>query len=393
MRKLTAALIALTVLAMFGCASKEQTGMKIYVQQKLYDKAIEQGATALQQNPQSGDTHYFIGAAYFGKDQELDPEAPGYADSSEKYMSKAYEHFTAAKHYAEADWGLDADNNIVSMFGRHYNLGVIAAKKGDHATAAMEYRLASVGDPENFKGYYAHAGSVWELAREAKKNGDDAEFEELSQVVIDDLDKVIELGTDDQETTIAVYQTMGDVQYYNGHLDKAQVAYQKAIALSPENYNLMITMGERFYNENDYEHAAAMYQDAMSVKERLNLVDPDDASVYSSLGHSLSQLNRREEAIAAYQKVLELTPEDRDTKYNIMVTFYKSGEQAEKDGNTTAAKQYYSRAIEIGNELIGMDPSKPEYWQVRGLCKRGLGDFAGAARDLKEFRDLRSSSE
>ena len=163
--------------------------------------------------------------------------------------------------------------------------------------------------------------------------------------------------------------------------------------LSPENYNLMITMGERFYMEQDYEHAAAMYQDAMSVKERLNLVDADDASVYSSLGHALSQMNRRDEAIAAYQKVLEINPNDRDTKYNIMVTFYKSGDQAEKDGNTAAAKQYYSQAVEIGNELIGMDPTKPEYWQVRGLCKRGLGDFAGAARDLKEFRDLRSSSE
>jgi len=390
MRKVTVALLALAVLGVFGCASKEKTGMKIYVQQKLYDKAIEQGSTALQQNPHDGDTHYFVGASYFGKDQELDPEAPGYADSSAKYMAKAYEHFTAAKSYSEADWGLDADNNIVSMFGRHYNLGVIAAKKGDHTTAAMEYRLASIGDPEDFKGYYAHAGSVWELAREAKAREDDAEFEELSKVVLNDLNKVIELGTDDQETTIAVYQTIGDVQYSNGNLAAAQEAYQKAVAMSPENYNLMITMAERFYNEQDYEHAAAYFQDAMSVKERLNLVDADDASVYSSLGHALSQMNRRDEAIAAYEKVLEIDPTDNNTKYNIMVTYYKSGEQSEKDGNTNAAKQYYSRAVEIGNELIGVDPTKPEYWQVRGLCKRGLGDFAGAARDLKEFRDLRS---
>ena len=81
MRKVTVALVALVVLGIFGCASKEETGMKIYVQQKLYDKAIEQGAQALAQDPQNGDTNYFVGAAYFGKDQELDPESPGYADS------------------------------------------------------------------------------------------------------------------------------------------------------------------------------------------------------------------------------------------------------------------------------------------------------------------------
>jgi tetratricopeptide (TPR) repeat protein len=363
--------------------------MKIYVQQGLFDKAIDQGLTELKTNPQDGDTHYFVGAAYFGKDGQLNPETPGYADSSESYLSKAYYHFSQAKGYSESSWGLDADNNIVSMFGRHYNLGVMAAKRGDHATAATEYRLSSIADPENFKGYYAHGGAVWELAREAKKKGDDAEFEELSAIVLGDLNKVLLLGADDKETTIAVHQTIGDVEYSNGNNQAAQDAYKKAIALSPENYNLMITMAERFYTENDYEHAAGMYQDAMSVKERLNLIDKDDATVYSSLGHSLSQLNRRDEAIAAYEKVLEIDPTDANTRYNIMVTFYKSGEQAEKDGNTTASKQYYNRAVEIGNELIGVDPSKPEYWQVRGLCKRGLGDFAGAARDLKEYRNLR----
>ena len=208
--------------------------------------------------------------------------------------------------------------------------------------------------------------------------------------MLNDLNKVLELGTNDKETTIAVYQTIGDVQYSNGNLEEAQESYKKAVALSPENYNLLITMGERFYREQDYDNAAAYYQDAVSVKERLNLIDSDDAEVYSSLGHSLSQMGRRDEAIVAYEKVLEIDPTDINTKYNIMVTFYKSGEQAEKDGNTQAAKQYYGKAVEIGNELIGVEPGKPEYWQVRGLCKRGLGDFAGAARDLKEFRDLRS---
>jgi tetratricopeptide (TPR) repeat protein len=390
MRKMTVALVALAVLGTFGCASKEQTGMKIYVQQGLYQKAIEQGEQALIQDPQNGDTNYFVGAAYFGKDQELDNEAPGYADSSEMYLTKAYDHFTAAKVYAEADWGPDADNNIVAMFGRHYNLGVIAAKRGDHAAAAAEYRLATIGDPENFKGYYAHGSAVWQLANEAKKNEEDAEFEELSKVVLSDLAKVLEIGADDMETTIAVYQTMGDVHYSNGNLEDAQASYKKAVALSPENYNLLITMGDRFYKEQDYENASAYYQDAMSVRVRLNLVDESDASIYSSLGHALSQLGRRDEAIGAYEKVLEVDPSDIDTKYNIMVTLYKSGEQAEKDGNTAAAKEYYNRAVIIGNELIGVDANKAEYWQVRGLCKRGLGDFAGAARDLKAFRDLRS---
>ena len=102
MLRTTLAIVIALILGILGCASKEKTGMKIYVQQKLYDKAIEQGMAALAQNPDDGDTHYFMGAAYFGKDQELTEESPGYADSSAAWLEKSYSHFTRSKQLAEA---------------------------------------------------------------------------------------------------------------------------------------------------------------------------------------------------------------------------------------------------------------------------------------------------
>src|ERR671936_596979 len=101
MRKSFVGAGTLLVLALVGCASKEATSLKIYVQQKLYDKAIIQGTQALKQDP---------------------------------------------------------------------NNGVIAAKKGDNTTAAVEYHLATLAYPDEFAGYYAHAGALWLLAKEALKN-------------------------------------------------------------------------------------------------------------------------------------------------------------------------------------------------------------------------------
>ncbi|MFQ5599082.1 MAG: tetratricopeptide repeat protein [Candidatus Krumholzibacteriia bacterium] len=393
MRTYTVALIALLIVGIaVGCASKKKTSMKIYVQQELYDKAILNGEQELLVSPEDGDTHYFLGAAYFGKDHKLKPESESYADSSAEYLEKAFHHFTKSKQYAESSWGKDADDNIVSMFGRHYNRGVIATKKSDHATAALEYRLATIADPENYQGYYARAGSLWFLAKDAQKRGDDAEFEEITAAIVKDLDRVIELEPEEKETTIAVHQTKGDVLYKRGDLEGAQAAYKRAVQLDPENYSLMVTMAERFYNEQDWDNAVGYFQDALSVKGRLNLIEPDDSAAYSALGNALSKLDRRDEAIVAYHKALELTPNDAAVLYNIMVNHYKQGDKAEKDGDVPAAKQHYNQAIEIGNELIGMDAKRPEYWQVRGLCKRGVGDFAGAARDLKEFQDLRGGS-
>jgi hypothetical protein len=56
------------------------------------------------------------------------------------------------------------------------------------------------------------------------------------------------------------------------------------------------------------------------------------------------------------------------------------------------AKANCSKCISIGNDVIRIDSSKPEYWQVRGYCKRIMGDTAGAASDLKKFNELRAAS-
>ena len=53
MRKMNCGLAALILVGLsMGCASKEQTSVKIYVQQKLYDKAIAQGEPGAGEEPQ-----------------------------------------------------------------------------------------------------------------------------------------------------------------------------------------------------------------------------------------------------------------------------------------------------------------------------------------------------
>ena len=93
---------ALVLWGLGGCATKEETAIKIYVQQRLYDKAISQGRQALAKSPDNGDTHYFMGVAYYGKDSELKPEEEGYADSSEAFLRLSYDHFMKAKELAAA---------------------------------------------------------------------------------------------------------------------------------------------------------------------------------------------------------------------------------------------------------------------------------------------------
>ncbi len=394
MRKLIlVGLAALALWGLAGCATKEATSLKIYVQQKLWDKAIAQGNQALLKDPNNGDTHYFLGVAYYGKDSDLKPEAPGYGDSSAVYLSQSYQHFVTAKKLAPGAWGKSADDNIVSMFGRHYNRGVIATKKNDHTTAAVEYHLATIADPENYQGYYAHAAAMWPLALEAKGKEDDAKFMELSEVVLKDLDKVLELKPTEKDKLVSTWQTRGEVLYRRGDASGAQESYQKAVELDPENYELMLTVGERFYNANDFENAASYFGQALGIQERLNLIEESDVDAYVALGNAYTKLGKRDEAVDAFEKALKLKPNDPDVMYNIMVSHYKTAEAAEKDGKMDEAKAACSKCIAIGNDIMRIDSSRPAVWQVRGYCKRIYGDTPGAASDLKKFNEMRPAAK
>ena len=395
MRKLILGLAALGVAGLAGCgggsgtSGVSKTSMKIYVQQKLYDKAIAQGMKALASNPNDGDTNYFLGIAYYSKDNELKTESATYADSSEIFLTKAYQFFTKAKEVAAGAWGKSCDDTIVSMFGRHYNRGVIASKKGDNTTAAVEYRLAGIADPENYQGYYAHAAALWPLAMEARNKNDEAKFTELAHAAIKDLDKVLELKPAEKDKIVAVHQTRGEILWKLGQKAESQEAFAKAVELDPENYEMLCTLGERFYNDGDLENAAEYLNSCLSVQERVNAIDASDAETYSVIGSIKTKQGKFDEALASFNQALKLQPESEEATYNVLVTRYKFGDALEKDSKADEAKVQYNEGIKIGSTLIQLNSTKPEYYQVLGYCYRGIGDTARAAIMLKRFNELR----
>jgi tetratricopeptide (TPR) repeat protein len=392
MRKPNVALVVVAAVGLVGCGGGSggvnKTSMKIYVQQKLYDKAIANGRRALATNPNDGDTNYFMGVSFYAKDGELKTESATYADSSEQFVKSAFDYFQKSKQFAAGQWGKSADDNIVSMFGRHFNRGVIAGKKGDNATAALEYRLATIADPENYQGYLMHGYALWPLALDAQKNKDEAKFNEMADAALKDLDKVLELKPPEKDKVITVYQTRGDIQYRRGMKKESMESFQKAVELDPENYELLCTIGQRFFNDSDWESAAEYLGSCLAVQERLNLIDAEDADTYSIMGEIRTKQEKWQEALEGFDKALTLKPDDAEGKYNILVTHFKFGKALETDNKMDEAKVQYNEGIKIGTELIQANTTEAKVYQVVGYCKIGIGDNSGAAIMLKKFREL-----
>ena len=129
-----------------------------------------------------------------------------------------------------------------------------------------------------------------------------------------------------------------------GKFDEAIDAYQKVILLKPDLAEVYSNMGVALKEQGKFDKAIEAHQEALSI-------NPNYAEAYSNIGNTFKNQGKFDDAIEAYQKALSLKPDYACVFSNIGFTFQSKGKLDE--------------AIENYKKSIALDP-----------------DFAGAHKDL-----------
>jgi serine/threonine-protein kinase len=152
-----------------------------------------------------------------------------------------------------------------------------------------------------------------------------------------------------------------------GRFDEAAAAYARAMTLDPTNPELLWRLGDLAFGQKDPKGAEAYYRRAVDAgknewepnmrlggflyrqgryEEALQAYDgaralaPDHARIYANLAAVYHQLDRTDEAAAALQRSLEITP-DTVTYSNLGTLLYFEGRYAE-------AVSAFERGVELG---------------------------------------------
>ncbi|TYQ27619.1 tetratricopeptide repeat protein [Pseudanabaena sp. UWO311] len=148
---------------------------------------------------------------------------------------------------------------------------------------------------------------------------------------------------------------------------------------------------------NEHEEAIASYDRALEIK-------PDYHEAWNNRGVALFNLGRYEEAIASYDRALEIKPDYHEAWYNRGVTLFNLGRYEEAIASYDRALEikpdyheaWYNRGIALFNlgryeeaiasydKVINIDPENASTYYVRALTRYELGDVAGAVADYIE---------
>jgi cytochrome c-type biogenesis protein CcmH/NrfG len=150
---------------------------------------------------------------------------------------------------------------------------------------------------------------------------------------------------------------------------------KSALAADPKDANVLVQLGNLYYDSNRFGEAVDYYGRALEL-------NPRNVDVRTDRGTSYWNLGQADNAIAEFQKALEVDPSHAQTLYNLGVV-YMSGKN-----NPAEARKAWEK-------LLATNPNYPERARVQEQIKAlgaapGMPPSSGAGKkdDTRGVEDL-----
>ena len=213
----------------------------------------------------------------------------------------------------------------------HYLLGTIYDDKGDTVLAVASFKACLEIDPD-----FHPARET--LLQVYQRTG-------LSQHAVELLEETLK-----QMPSPNDYNTIGVMYYRTGEIDQSIAAFRKSLEMNPYDptprnnlYQIFRERGIEALNVKAYQKAALYFGEALQFK-------PEDALLYRLMGDAYARDSDLKNAITQYRKAFEFDPADLEIKQNL--AGYLSNYGVELTGT-----QRWEEAIAAYQEALQLTPT------------------------------------
>lgn len=151
--------------------------------------------------------------------------------------------------------------------------------------------------------------------------------------------------------------------------------YQAAHEINPRDLDVVVGLGVLKHLGHDYDAASEYFRQAVAIR-------PDDPKLWNKLGATLANGQRNREAIAAYERALDINPGYVRSRYNMGIALSNLGEHKQ-------AARHFLRAI-----LMQEGSIRKPVGGAAGAAAEGFGPSSGGVgagcphRSTREIWDI-----
>ena len=170
------------------------------------------------------------------------------------------------------------------------------------------------------------------------------------------------------------YSMLGFVYYQEGLYGRALEPWRRAARLAPDNAKALRNLGSAYYQLDRIEEAVAAYRRSLEVEP--------NATGYTNLGTALLVLDRDEEAADAFLKATELAPSDAVAWSNLGCAYHCIPERA------ADAAAVQERAAGMLRDRLRRNPAEAGGWERLSSLLGNLGRRAEAEEAMERALSL-----
>ncbi|HTG73909.1 MAG TPA: tetratricopeptide repeat protein [Terriglobia bacterium] len=352
MKRQSVLVIGLLLVATAAFAGLHTRSGWVYIQNSQWSEAVRELKLAIAEDPKDDKAQFGLGVAYASMDS----------------VAAAYKHFTITKEL-DPKKARDCDNNIQSLYAKHYQAGQKHFAGQNMQGAAHEFELATLASPKQSAGHYNLAVAYSRLAM------NDSTYYDKT---LKEADTVLATAEASDPNHMRALQLAANTLVYIGKPEEAAARMQKTIDEDPSKYQLVEDMGKDLMAQKPPQWAGAATFLKMAADAR-SKVSADDANIQQAIGVCEYNLGKTDpahldEAVTWYQKALDIGGDNKETVFNMMAVY--------------VMKSDWENAALWGEKSVLLDPNSKESWKILARAYTELGQNEKANDALGHYQTL-----
>lgn len=394
--------IVLSLAALVGCRSAHVTSAILYIDQQMYQRAVDVLHAGLEYSPNEAEAYFYLGESHTNLAEEAVNDNDFHEAMRQYDMAYGYYQYTMELDPLMVD---RVNESMAYSYGLRKNDGLADLETARNAEGEMQqrffesaegqYRLAYAAFPDSTSPIKTIARMKMFLADQADdRDGRDALFGEALALI----DQVLESSPD----AYALQADKADVLNRLGRNEEASAIYDRLILEHPEDTGLLIDIASLASEERNFERAADLYVQVSELFEQSDDLD-DDEEIYpltmqAALYYGQPGVLRYEDSLAQYAKAIRLEDEGfggpkPDTLFQKQKLHYDFAKSIQAEAGDTAelpeqAREQFQFSVNTGDALVAVDVENELAYYFLGMAQIELGDNQRSTQNLETYRRL-----
>ncbi len=294
----------------------------------------------------------------------------GYRDNLINNYSEDYSKFVSANNSGNTEETVDLGTSILN--NRSYS-SVIDAKTKAQILHSIGDCFFNDEDYSNASKYYASAVENVDLGSESELYYRDYTFSLILNGEFDEANKFIEAFREKNPNSSVLFLVEAELNYKNRNYSEALSKVEMCLSSQPDQenrYTAYILKGDICLSSGDPEHAAAAFDEALSIKENVSVLRRlGSASLMAANKRSFSDAQSLSKACTAYETINKKYYPTQDDVINLAQTYRLLGRSSEC---IKVLNEYLSLHGEVFRVLVQLSIAGDYFSDpaVSGYCER-----------------------